>query len=122
MLSEKTTLGIKDVRLELGADDTKHVVKVADAIDSQHSHIFFKPTKYHLFSSRDRKSSEKDTELPLPLAFSAFGWCFSLLATVMMVFVLFLLVFLIYETINNEGKADIVGVPHQSQIEIIMFK
>ena len=122
MLSDKTTQGIKDVRLELGADDTKHVVKLLDAKNSQHPHIFFKTKGYNQFISQDKKYAEKETELPLPLAFSAFGWCFSLVATVMMVFVLFLLVFLIYETINKEGKADIVGLPHPRQIEIIMFE
>ena len=121
MLSNKTRQGIKDIRLELGADDTKHVVKVVDEKDFQHPQRFLEATEYQRFS-QDQKSAEKGTELPLPLAFSLFGWCFSLMATMMMVFVLFLLVFLIYETINKERKTDIVGLPHSSQIEIIIFE
>ena len=119
MLSNKPRQGFKDVRLELGADDTKHVVKVVDAKDFQHPQRFFETTEYHKFS-QDQKSAEKGTELPL--AFSLFGWCFSLMATMMMVFVLFLLVFLIYETIIKERNTDIVGLPHSSKIEIIIFE
>ena len=110
MLSNKTNKGIKDVRLNLGADDTKDLVKVVDIKHFQHPQRFFKTTEYDKLS-QDQKSAEKGTELPLPMAFSAFGWCFTLMATMMMVFVLFLLIFLIYNTINKEGLFGWVKLP-----------
>ena len=37
-----------------------------------------------------------------PLLFSLFGWCFCGVASILIVFVVFLLLFLLYETVSKE--------------------
>ena len=42
-----------------------------------------------------------------PLLFIVFGWCFSVLATFLIMFVLFLLAYLLYETMTKEAMRSV---------------
>ena len=42
-----------------------------------------------------------------PLLFTVFGWCFSILATFLILFVLFLLAYLLYETATKEAMRSV---------------
>ena len=42
-----------------------------------------------------------------PLLFTVFGWCFSILATFLIMFVLFLLAYLLYETMTKEAMRSV---------------
>ena len=92
-VKKEATIKGKDVRLEITGDGRKPVPKVG----------------YYSLTQENKTQQKKKLDLSKPVAFSAFGWCFSLLATGMMIFVLFLLLFLIYETVTKQdriGKAN----------------
>ena len=111
-VKKEATITGKDVRLEITGDGRKPVPKVVP-----HSRVFFESPGYHSLTQENKTQQKKKLDLSKPVAFSAFSWCFSLLATGMMIFVLFLLLFLMYETVTKQdriGKAN----PEYDQITL----
>ena len=49
----------------------------------------------------------RNTAKSRPLLFTVFGWCFSILATFLIMFVLFLLAYLLYETMTKEAMRSV---------------
>ena len=107
---------IKDIRLEITEDENKPVAKTVP-----HSRIFFETPGYQQLTQESKTPQNQKTQAPQPLAFSAFGWCFSLLATGMIVFVLGLLLFLIYEAISRQGIKP-RNLKTKSEIKMLMFE
>ena len=54
-----------------------------------------------------RQSRANANKPSRPLVFTIFGWCFSIIATFLILFVLFLLAYLLYETIVKENMKNV---------------
>ena len=57
--------------------------------------------------SNYRQSRINNSKPSRPLVFTIFGWCFSIIATFLILFVLFLLAYLLYETIVKENMKNV---------------
>merc|ERR1712154_52085 len=58
-------------------------------------------------STSSRLNSSRNNAKSRPLLFTVFGWCFSILATFLIMFVLFLLAYLLYETMTKEAMRSV---------------
>ena len=108
MSGEKVVRGqIKEVKVDFGEFDKAPMSRVigdrtmasgyhklSPAVSTT-SNIHHRYTNYRKHTAEQTKSR--------PLLFTIFGWCFSILATFLILFVLFLMAFLLYETLVREN-------------------
>ena len=60
-----------------------------------------------MWDTRITKDIFRSSAKSRPLLFTVFGWCFSILATFLIMFVLFLLAYLLYETATKEAMRSV---------------
>ena len=106
MSGEKVVRGqIREVKVDFGEFDKVPMSRVIGDMSSSGYHKLSpagsNASSIHQYSSYRKHTADQTKSRPL--LFTIFGWCFSILATFLILFVLFLMAFLLYETLVREN-------------------